>query len=93
MTNKTLIEKIIEVMPEKQTHYFIEGKEYYEGHNDGIDYCIESLPKILEIVKEHYRGEIEKIDWKEKHICAFNDGNQDCECMKKVIEDIKDLLK
>lgn len=29
----------------------------------------------------------------ENHICAFNDGEQSCECYKKACEDIIKLMK
>jgi len=48
---KTLIQKIEEKLPRKISG---KNKEYCEGYNDCRDSVVESIPHILEVVKEEY---------------------------------------
>ncbi len=89
MPNTNLINKIIEVLPknkiQSEDNY---GDAVWDGYEEALKDCISSLPEVMKTI----RDEIEKIDWKENHFCAFNDGECECRCLLKTKETIITLL-
>lgn len=42
---------------------------------------------------ENIAKELETIDFKEKHICRFNDGEQNCECYLQGLQDALSIIR
>lgn len=60
---------------------------------------IKSLEEVLLIQARQHKEELEEIvkeietiDFKEKHICRFNDGTQNCECYLQGLEDALSII-
>lgn len=57
-----------------------------KGYNLAISDIQARLPNLINKI-------IKTIDWKEEHLCGFNDGEQICDCMKKTKKVFLSALK
>ena len=104
---KPLLETLSEILPKEKNVNSGEGLPfenspeiygnrrivaYANGANEMLAEVKLLLPQIIEAVRVDILNKIETTDWKENHICGFNDGAQSCDCMLSVIEVIKNLI-
>lgn len=57
-----------------------------------LEYWLDKLAEAIKQDRQHLLEEVRRIDFKEKYICRFNDGEQNCDCYLQALSDVEAIL-